>query len=139
MLDATTLTSKEFLTQNISYMFAQVRHNNAICYGVVGRIYDLNVKYFNKSISLVIIHGRGDFIISYCNKHNNQKNNLSITDVDVLFGCSKQVPLLHHRGEKLMDDYLFDWKYDGFVELHLTYARDIKRMEEKITKLGEKE
>ena len=38
-----------------------------------------------------------------------------------------------------MDDYLFDWKYDGFVELHLTYARDIKRVEEKIAKLGKKE
>lgn len=37
-----------------------------------------------------------------------------------------------------MDDYLFDWKYEGFVELHLTYARDIDRLEKKITEEKQK-
>ncbi len=38
-----------------------------------------------------------------------------------------------------MDDYLFDWKYSGLLEMHISYARDIKRMEKKITNLEKKE
>lgn len=83
----------------------------------------VNLNNIQSNFKTVITHGRGDFIISYSTKSYNSL----IIDVRCFVQIEQPLSLLRPRGEKLMDDYLLDWKYSGLVELHLSYLRDIRR------------